>query len=1800
MNSTIAFIGLKRMTRVAFLIIFLLSTFVVPNTNAHAAAAGFSEYYIPGSTDQLFQILKDIDNDPDLGNALGGGGTCTAAPCNRMHNVITVSVSTDNVTVYYDHWENGYGTGSTGNDEVYVVNKGDVLTFESSNIPVPRNAADTCVSTNNNGASTSCYDGRDRIYVAGGAVSVAQSFWPEVTQTVFANAWEVYPIKPYQTSYTIPAGEDLSSAPLNYTDFTQVFVIVQATQSNTSVVIDNPATVGNDVNVTLGRGEITQLFHINAGTTVLASAPVQVQFIVGQPHPGTSSDSRSYTAVPSDLWEASYYGPVPSFGGGSNTDVFVYNPTTSPLTILYEDNLGSGTFVVPANSTRSYQALTGRYVPTNSALYLAANDGTTNFWAIGSVNTENANYNYGFTFIPPSNLTLEYFISWAPGTTDLSDNGSPIFVTPVSDNTTIFVDYSPTDGVVDATYVLDRIQVQRIFDPDNNNTGIHIWATSPIAIVWGEDASAASSGNPYIDAGYTILPLNQDWLELVLNLDKSVDPNIIVTAAGQIATYTLVTTTDQYGLQDVSVVDSLPEEWGYVPGNTVITLPNGTTITGVAADPDVLGQQLTWDAFPVDPFDMNGNETLTIVFQAETISVPTQDFYTNEATSTGTNGTETFSATDTAIVEVVPPGTITGTVWADTNNDAIGDTPIAGVTLELLDSSGNVIATTTTLADGTYSFTNIPPGDYQVRETQPAGYNSVSDIDGGNPDLIGDVTPITVVSGETNSGNDFVEEQPGAITGTVWADTNNDDIGDTPIAGVTLELLDELGNVVATTVTLADGTYSFANIPPGTYSVRETQPAGYDSVSDIDGGNPDLIGDVTPIIVMAGETNSGNDFVEEQPGTITGTVWEDTNNDDIGDTPIGGVTIELLDEIGNVIVTTVTQADGTYSFTNIPPGNYQVRETQPAGYTSVSDADGGNPDLIGDVTLIAVNAGQTSSGNDFIEEQLGSISGQVRYDSDNDGNPADSDNPIAGVTIELYDGSGNLIASTVTDSLGNYTFAELPPGNYTVVEVNPPGFTSTYDLDGPGNTLDIISVALSPGQNSTGNDYLDTSAPSINVEKNPPVQTVPSGTNVIFDITVTNDGNVDLDPVVLTDVQCDVLTQTDNSDGDTTLAVGEAWTYSCTVNNVTVDFTNTVDVTGTPPIGPDVTDSDTAVVDVLPTISVTKDASVVSVPESGGSVTFTYTVTNTGTVNVVITNLSDDQFGTLTGDADCQVGTPLPPGASCSFDYTTNLSGSAAVPHVNVFTANAEDSNGNPVSDTDNAIVEFTPVPRGLAKAITDTDSTYTDGSEVTIGEIVTYEVSVAIPQGSFENARLVDTMDRGLAFVGCDVIDATGLTTNVAGGFDQVCASPTTDDAGGGTPMDMDRRVTFNFGTLTNDSQADVTLTVTYRAIVLDSAANVSGVTLNNTANWSWLGGSIGPVQTQVTLLEPKLQIDKTSNVGSVVNGAQVTFTLAISHTNESMTDAHDVVVVDVLPTGLDYVDNSLDCTVGAQDPDVMCEYDVSTRTILAEWSVITLNGGNGMVRFTVIGNSSLPASNIVTNIGVAEWSSMPGDRTSPSSFSDPANQFATERYYDPPDGINLYGDSDSLTLAPSNEGGGNATPTPKSGFLIPVTGFAPGVVSDLSKAPYARYTDTAIMLEIPSLSVNIPIVGVPKKDGTWNVSWLGNEAGWLEGSAFPSWNGNSVLTSHVYMSNGKPGPFVNLKRLKFGDQIIVHAFGQMYIFEVRTNTIVAPNDASVMKHEEKPWLTLITCKDYDEKTNSYLSRIVARAVLVKVEFDK
>ena len=175
-----------------------------------------------------------------------------------------------------------------------------------------------------------------------------------------------------------------------------------------------------------------------------------------------------------------------------------------------------------------------------------------------------------------------------------------------------------------------------------------------------------------------------------------------------------------------------------------------------------------------------------------------------------------------------------------------------------------------------------------------------------------------------------------------------------------------------------------------------------------------------------------------------------------------------------------------------------------------------------------------------------------------------------------------------------------------------------------------------------------------------------------------------------------------------------------------------------------------------------------------------------------------------------------------------------------------------------------------------------------------------------------------------------------------------------------------------------------------------------------------------------------------------------------------------------------------------------------------------------------------------------------------------------------------------------------PESADTLPQTGFTPGRQTRLPRqseeAAYQKLSQ--LSLEIPALGTTLPIAGVPLSENGWELTWLGRQAGWLHGSVFPGWAGNSAITAHAVDANGEMGPFSDLADLNWGDEIIVHAFGQSYVYQVRSiEPFTAPEDTSqVFRHEEYPWLTLITCRGYDPESDGYRWRVVVRAVQTEI----
>jgi LPXTG-site transpeptidase (sortase) family protein len=719
--------------------------------------------------------------------------------------------------------------------------------------------------------------------------------------------------------------------------------------------------------------------------------------------------------------------------------------------------------------------------------------------------------------------------------------------------------------------------------------------------------------------------------------------------------------------------------------------------------------------------------------------------------------------------------------------------------------------------------------------------------------------------------------------------------------------------------------------------------------------------------------------------------------------------------------------------------------------------------------------------------------------------------------------------------------------------------------------------------NNTSTDAVSVLGADLSINKTDGQTSYLAGSTVTYTVTVTNLSGVTVTGATVADARpanvstwaWDCTSQTNGASGCTpaassssnfsdsvNLPVGGTIVYTVTANVIaspTGDLVNTATVAV--PTGfsdPNPNNNSSTDTDTLTTTSA--DLSIVKTDgqtgyTAGGTVTYTVTVSNLSGVDITGALVSDPKPANIdtwawacTSSSGGATGCTAAASSSAAFTDTVNLPVGGSI--VYTVTANVVAS---PTGDLVNTAT-IAP-PTGFA------DSDPSNNSSTDIDVLAVTDLSITKDDGQ-------------VTYSGGDVLTYTVTVTNLSGvtATGAIVSDPRpaniatwawacTSSGGGATGCDPAANSASNFSDTVNlPVGGTIVYTVTANVVASPNGnlVNTATVTPPNGVSDSNLSNNTA-TDTDIFGQAADLSLRKAASATTVSAGATISFTLTVTNTGPDA--ASGVQVTDQLPSGYTYVSS-----VASQG---------------------TYNSANGL---WTIGDMPVNATETLTLTVTVNSSGSYTNRAeiTASLLIDPDS---TPGNNDP--------DEDDFGQVTVNIRGSDGDPSdPTSGFLIPVTGFKPNVVTDLSSAAPEAYSATGdIMLEIPGLGVKIPVVGVPKKNGTWNVSWLGDQAGWLEGSAFPSWKGNSVLTSHVYLANGLPGPFVNLNKLKYGDRVIVHAFGQKYTFAVQSNTVVEPTDQSVMKHEDKPVLTLVTCKDYDEKTNSYLKRVVVRAVLISVK---
>jgi uncharacterized repeat protein (TIGR01451 family) len=494
-----------------------------------------------------------------------------------MEAVFSIVVTGPGTIIHYDHWEDGYEVDinnplqsttqiwGDGNDANGIA---PGFTKDPSGLPMGTVIALRNQMSLPRNPGTRLYDARDRV-TATKALVISRAAWSTKIGTLLSSSVEVQATIDHGTRFLAPVGQDVNASSM----FEYVGLFVMADTDNTAVTIDTDgAGPKAPLSVTLNRGES---YHVDGGimkgASVTATKPVQAHLVTGDI--GGNYEARWFTLYPVEDWYNSYVTPVGTAANGHECYLFVYNPGPAAITIQARSRTGAVSFTVQPGAAYQWQ------VPQNSGAILTSAGGEP-FCAVSTVGAKPSSNNvhdWGFALVPADALTTEVVVGWGPGSSDLSKNGSPVWVTAEA-ATKIYVDYNgdkngpltdPNGNKYDVAYDLAALESRTIFDPDRDQTAMRIYTVDGVRLTaaWGQDPATAGAVNPFLDMGTSVLPFPVPVIHKSSTL--KVDNGLPGLSLGDILEYRIA--VDNRGLLPLGntlVLDQLPPQLEYVANSS--------------------------------------------------------------------------------------------------------------------------------------------------------------------------------------------------------------------------------------------------------------------------------------------------------------------------------------------------------------------------------------------------------------------------------------------------------------------------------------------------------------------------------------------------------------------------------------------------------------------------------------------------------------------------------------------------------------------------------------------------------------------------------------------------------------------------------------------------------------------------------------------------------------------------------------------------------------------------------------------------------------------------------------------------------------------------------------------------------------------------------------------------------------------------------------------------------------------------------------------------------------------------------
>jgi len=672
-----------------------------------------------------------------------------------------------------------------------------------------------------------------------------------------------------------------------------------------------------------------------------------------------------------------------------------------------------------------------------------------------------------------------------------NDGSTPVDLSIGEDHDTADFGYAGVASIGDTIYIdLDGDGVQGPNEP--GVPGQTVTLTGPLGTfttVTGPDGTYSFDNLP--DATYTVTVVGG----IVDAANNTGDPDVAGPSVGDDTSTVTIT----------GGVSNDAQDFGYqgtaALGDTLfVDADNDGVDDGAATDPRLDGVDVvvTWFGpdgvagggddvvIPVDPTDSNGLYLVTgLPIGSYSVTPDTDDITAGLTPSDDaddapgeSDGTSTVTLADGETnldqdFAYIGTGSIGDDVWYDQNGDGIRDADEPGfegatVTLTWLGPDGiagtdDVVYVTTVADDGSYLFEDLPSGEFTVEISGlPAGVVPTADPDGGADSS----SAVTLGAGESNLDQDFGYVGTAGLGDMSFLETDDDGEhgpGEPGVEGVVVTvtsagvdgIIGTSDDLVVVTVTDSDGNYQVGGLPADTTQVEidtDSLLPGLVPVVDADGGDPA----VSVVILIDGENDLDQDFGVAGPGGITGTVI-DVGGGGIPD-GIGGVTVTVtLDgPDGPIVITTVTELDGSFDVGGLPPGDYTVEvlpSDEPGGFTPTA------PTIV--EFTIGTDGTATPESADFPFTEPISIGDLVWIDIDTDGVFDGGEVGASGVTVRLLDSGGEVVATTTTGADGTYLFENLEPGTYTVVidpTTFPDGTTRASDPDATDNGRYTVTV----------------------------------------------------------------------------------------------------------------------------------------------------------------------------------------------------------------------------------------------------------------------------------------------------------------------------------------------------------------------------------------------------------------------------------------------------------------------------------------------------------------------------------------------------------------------------------------------------------------------------------------------------------------------------------------------------------------------------------------------------------------------